>query len=84
MRTLAQTVDGTLESVVIYFQRIRELALQSANGTNSANDRAALNAEAQEQIAELNRISKVAQFNGQPLFNTSQILLFKLAQTATK
>src|SRR5690606_15016549 len=45
-------------------QRIRELAVQSANASNSASDRAALDAEVQQRIAEVDRIAKQTNFNG--------------------
>jgi flagellin len=52
-------------------QRIRELAVQSANATNSASDRAALDQEVQQRIAEINRISSQTSFNGQKVLDGS-------------
>jgi len=62
--SLAQTAEGALGEVANNLQRIRELALQSANSTNSASDRAALNAEAQQLVAEIQRVASTTQFNG--------------------
>ncbi|MCV6614734.1 MAG: flagellin, partial [Cellvibrionaceae bacterium] len=72
--SLAQTAEGALGTMTESLQRVRELALQAANGTNSASDREALNAEAQQMIAEITRTAKETNFNGQKLldgtFNT--------------
>jgi len=62
--SLAQTAEGALGEVANNLQRIRELALQSANSTNSASDRAALNAEAQQLLSEIQRVASTTQFNG--------------------
>jgi flagellin len=62
--SLAQTTEGALNEVVSNLQRIRELAIQSANATNSQSDREALDAEVQQRIAEISRISNQTTFNG--------------------
>jgi len=62
--SLAQTTEGALSEVGNNLQRIRELAVQAANSTNSASDRAALNQEVQQRIAEIDRISTQTAFNG--------------------
>ena len=62
--SLSQTAEGALSSVGDNLQRIRELALQSANATNSASDREALNTEVQQRISEINRVAAQTQFNG--------------------
>jgi len=62
--SLAQTTEGALDETVNALQRIRELALQSANSTNSASDRASLNAESVQLIAEIERIASTTTFNG--------------------
>lgn len=66
--SMLQTADATLSTITQGLQRVRDLAVQAANGTNSESDRAALMLEAQEQLDEVERISKTASFNGQPLF----------------
>ncbi|MGM0767040.1 MAG: flagellin [Pseudomonadota bacterium] len=62
--SLAQTTEGALDEITANLQRIRELAVQSANASNSPSDREALNAEVQQRIAEVNRISGQTSFNG--------------------
>jgi len=62
--SLAQTAEGALSEVSNNLQRIRELAIQSANSTNSSSDRASLDAEAQQLIAEITRVASQTSFNG--------------------
>jgi len=62
--SLAQTTEGALDEVTNNLQRIRDLAVQAANATNSASDRAALNDEVSQRIEEIDRISKQTAFNG--------------------
>ncbi|MEL7187222.1 MAG: flagellin [Pseudomonadota bacterium] len=62
--SLAQTSESALGELTNNLQRIRELAVQSVNATNSASDRAALNAEVIERVAEVDRIAKQTNFNG--------------------
>ncbi|RLA18965.1 MAG: flagellin FliC, partial [Gammaproteobacteria bacterium] len=59
-------------------QRIRELAVQSANATNSASDRSALDAEVQTLIAEIDRVAADTTFNGVALLNTAATLSFQV------
>lgn len=67
--SLAQTAEGALSTANEMLQRIRELAVQSSNATNSVTDRAALQAEANQLTAELDRLSTTTQFNGQNLLD---------------
>ncbi len=62
--SLAQTTEGALDEITANLQRVRELAVQSANATNSQSDREALNAEVQQRVAEINRIAAQTSFNG--------------------
>lgn len=62
--SLAQTAEGALDEVANNLQRIRELAVQSANATNSNSDREALNQEVQQRLQEINRIASQTSFNG--------------------
>ena len=62
--SLAQTAEGALSEIGNNLQRMRELALQSANATNSASDRAALNSEVSQLLSEISRVSSTTQFNG--------------------
>jgi len=67
--SLSQTAEGALQSAGDILQRVRELAVQSANATNSAGDRQALNQEVSQLTAELDRISLSTEFNGQKLLD---------------
>ena len=69
--SLAQTAEGSLGEVGNNLQRIRELAVQSANATNSSSDRTALNAEVTQLVSEIDRVSKQADFNGTKLLDGS-------------
>mgnify|MGYP003634634458 CR=1 FL=1 len=69
--SLSQTAEGALGEVSSNLQRIRELAVQSANATNSASDRAALDLEVQQRLAEIDRISSTTAFNGQKILDGS-------------
>ena len=62
--SLAQTAESAVAEITNNLQRIRELAVQSANSTNSASDRAALDAEVQQRLAEIERIGSQTAFNG--------------------
>ncbi|MCR5084143.1 MAG: flagellin [Succinivibrionaceae bacterium] len=62
---LCQTMEGALDETTSMLQRIRVLALQSANGTNSEVDREAINQEAYQLCAEINRIAEKTTFGGQ-------------------
>jgi len=69
--SLAQTAEGALQQVGNNLQRVRELAVQAANATNSAGDRAALQAEVDQRIAEITRVGNQTQFNGLNLLDGS-------------
>ena len=69
--SLAQTAEGALGQMGNLLQRVRELAVQSANGTNSASDRQALNSEVGQLVSELDRFATSTQFNGLNLLDGS-------------
>ncbi len=69
--SLSQTAEGALGEIGNNLQRIRELAVQSANATNSASDRASLQAEAAQLSAEVTRVASQTQFNGLNLLDGS-------------
>ncbi len=69
--SLSQTAEGAMGEIGNNLQRIRELAVQSRNATNSATDRAALNAEAQQLKAEIDRVAEQTSFNGTKLLDGS-------------
>lgn len=62
--SLSQTAESALQELTNNLQRVRELGVQSANATNSASDRAALDQEVQQRIAEIDRIASQTSFNG--------------------
>ncbi len=67
--SLAQVTEGAMKSAGDILQRVRELAVQSANASNSASDRQALQQEVGQLVAELDRISQTTEFNGQKLLD---------------
>ncbi len=69
--SLAQTTESVLGELSNNLQRIRELAIQSANATNSASDRAALDNEVQQRLDEIDRIARQTSFNGQKVLDGS-------------
>ncbi|MCS3832200.1 flagellin [Aeromonas veronii] len=69
--SLAQTAEGAMDEVTGMLQRMRTLAQQSANGSNSAKDRAALQKEVDQLGSEINRISKDTTFAGTKLLDGS-------------
>ena len=68
----AQTAEGAMDEMTTMYQRIRTLALQSANGTNSAKDREALQQEVTQLCTEIDRISKDTTFGGEKLLDGSK------------
>ncbi len=69
--SLAQTAEGSLAEVTNNLQRIRELAVQSVNATNSDSDRAALQQEVAQRLAEIDRIAQQTSFNGRNVLDGS-------------
>ncbi|MEM9531431.1 MAG: flagellin [Pseudomonadota bacterium] len=67
--SLAQTAEGALSQTTENLQRIRELALQSSNATNSAEDRAALQQEVNALQSEITRVADTTRFNGQVILD---------------
>ena len=67
--SLAQTAEGALEEVTNMLQRIRELAVQSANGTMNDSDRASLDAEVQALKTEIDRVAETTSFNSRALLD---------------
>ncbi len=66
-----QTAGGALNTVVSNLQSIRTLAVEAANGSNSASDRQALDAQVQQQISEISQIASQTSFNGLSVLNGS-------------
>jgi flagellin len=69
--SMAQTAEGALEQSTTILQRMRDLALQSANGSNSSEERSALNQEVTELKKELDRIANTTSFGGKKLLDGS-------------
>jgi flagellin len=69
--SLIQTVEGSLNEVTSMLQRMRELSIQSANDTNTVEDRGFLDLEFQQLKDEINRIAKNTQWNGMDILNKS-------------
>jgi flagellin len=69
--SLAQTAEGALQESGNLLQRVRELAIQSSNSTNSAADRAALQSEVNQLKQEMDRIANTTEFNGLKLLDSS-------------
>ncbi|KRC18455.1 flagellin, partial [Acidovorax sp. Root217] len=67
--SLAQVTEGAMKAAGDILQRVRELAVQSANASNSPSDRQALNQEVGQLVSELDRISQTTEFNGAKLLN---------------
>lgn len=67
--SLAQTAEGDMAQIGTNLQRMRELAVQSSNASNSASDRAALNNEAQQLSSEIDRVASSSSFNGVKLLD---------------
>ena len=78
-----QTADGSLNEVSNLLQRARELAVQSANDSNSASDRSSLNAEVSNILSELDRLASTVQFNSRKLLDgTFQNAQFQVGANA--
>jgi flagellin len=81
--SLAQTAEGALGSVGSLFQRMRELAVQSANATNSTTDRASLNQEFGQLAQEATRTLGGTQFNGKSILSDTNALNFQIGANTT-
>ena len=67
--SMIQTADGAASEINNMFQRMRELAVQAQNGTNSANDLTNLNKEFNSLATEIDRVATATTFNGEALLN---------------
>ena len=70
--SMLQTADGALSTVSQSLQRIRELAVQAANATNSDGDKKALQQEVAQLTAEVDRVGRTTTFNGQKIFGQDE------------
>ncbi|CAM8560649.1 MULTISPECIES: flagellin N-terminal helical domain-containing protein [Enterobacter] len=69
--SMAQTAEGSLNEINSNLQRVRELAVQASNGTNSASDLASLQDEVTARLAEIDRVAGKTDFNGIKLLDGS-------------
>ena len=69
--SMLTTTEGTLKEIQSNLSRIRDLTVQAANGTYDSKAIAAVKTEVVQRAVEINRLSKVANFNGIDLFNSS-------------
>ena len=81
--SLAQTAEGALGKVGDMLQRMRELAVQSANGTNNTDDRTALNNEFTQLQEEITRLTNNTTFNGQSVLTNTTAFAFQVGANAT-
>ena len=70
--SMAQTAEGALNQVNDNLQRIRELSVQAENGTNSQDDLDSIQAEIDQRLTEINRISEETTFNGVKVLASDQ------------
>lgn len=83
--SMAQTAEGALEQSTTILQRMRDLSLQAANGSNSAEERKALNSEVVELKKELDRIANTTSFGGKKLLDGSfQATTFQVGAAANE
>ncbi len=81
--SLAQTAEGAMGEVTNILQRMRELTIQSANDTNSTEDRASLQDEVTQLIDEIDRIAATTEFNGTSLLNNTAALKFHVGSESS-
>lgn len=72
--SVAQTAEGALNQVNDNLQRVRELAVQAQNGTNSADDLSSIQSEVTQRLSEIDRISKETDFNGVKVLGETKAL----------
>ena len=77
--SMVQTADGAMEGIASKLQRMRELAVQSANGIYSSSDRAALDIEFQALDDEIGRVANSAEFNGTTLLASTKTLTIQVS-----
>jgi len=82
--SLAQTAEGALDEVTSMFQRIRTLAQQASNGSNTDEDRLALQEEIRSLASEVNRVAEDTTFGGQNLLNGSYNANFQVGADAVQ
>lgn len=76
--SIAQTTEGSLNEINNNLQRIRTLSVQATTGTNSETDLASIQAEINQRLAEINRVSEQTQFNGVKVLAEDQSLAIQV------
>lgn len=76
--SLVQTAEGALSETTNILQRIRELAVQAANGTQSSNNRSAINTEVQQLLQQIDSIATQTEFNGIYVLSASQTVTLQV------
>ncbi|WP_456124116.1 flagellin N-terminal helical domain-containing protein, partial [Thalassotalea eurytherma] len=82
--SLAQTAEGAMEEVTTMFQRVRTLAQQASNGSNTDEDRLALQEEIRSLMEEVNRVASDTTFGGQNLLDGSYEASFQVGADAVQ
>ncbi|RUM49579.1 MAG: flagellin [Marinomonas sp.] len=82
--SLAQTAEGALDETTSMLQRMRTLAIQSANGSNTDEDRVALQQEIAQLATEINRVAETTTFGGQNLLDGSYSGTFQVGADANQ
>ncbi|MBU2894912.1 flagellin, partial [Colwellia sp. D2M02] len=82
--SLAQTAEGAMDEMTSMFQRVRTLAQQSANGSNTDEDRLAIQEEIRSLMAEVNRVATDTTFGGQNLLDGSYDANFQVGADAVQ
>ena len=82
--SVAQTTEGALNEINTNLQRIRELAVQAQNGTNSADDLVSINNEVVDRMKEINRVASQTSFNGVKVLSTDQTLKIQVGANDTE
>jgi flagellin len=82
--SLAQTAEGAMDEITSMFQRIRTLAQQAANGSNTDEDRLAIQEEIRQLSAEVNRVASDTTFGGQNLLDGSYKASFQVGADAVQ
>lgn len=81
--SMAQTAEGGLQEITNILQRMRELGVQAANDTNSAEDRTAMQTENDQLALEITRIASDTKFNGKVLLDGSEATALKIHVSAS-
>ena len=82
--SLAQTAEGAMEEVTAMFQRVRTLAQQASNGSNTGEDRLAIQEEIRSLMGEVNRVAKDTTFGGQNLLDGTYSASFQVGADAVQ